>query len=403
MFLKMGSRLQAGGNDVTIGNLVSDADSGGNNNSTIPLNGGVANDGAGTFYAFLENGSNTEGSVTITQTGDHVFTGLIRDGYDPLISSASGELGGEVQNAAELATTEGAALNVVYNGEAEVNLTIATPSTYTGTTIINSGILQAGLGGDGTWNAGATSGDVVGRLGTGDVTVAGGTLAGTGQVQNNLIVDSGFLTPGDESGGTDGVGTLFVGSDTAGTGNVTFNGGTTTFTLQSTPDYNTNISFEDPGYVYTDPNYTTTVTQGVILGTAPATLDPASFGATGSEIGSSYYDHLEVANDLTWNGGTIKVEANGYTPLAGDIFNLIDWFGVEDWTTFNTGGDLLVGNGDDLGDLDLPDLSANPALRWDTRFFMSDGIIFVVAPEPSRLLLLGMGLITLLRRRRARA
>ncbi|MCB1228578.1 MAG: hypothetical protein KDK99_22435, partial [Verrucomicrobiales bacterium] len=182
MFLKMGSRLQAGGNDVTIGNLVSDADSGGNNNSTIPLNGGVANDGAGTFYAFLENGSNTEGSVTITQTGDHVFTGLIRDGYDPLISSASGELGGEVQNAAELATTEGAALNVVYNGEAEVNLTIATPSTYTGTTIINSGILQAGLGGDGTWNAGATSGDVVGRLGTGDVTVAGGTLAGTGQV-----------------------------------------------------------------------------------------------------------------------------------------------------------------------------------------------------------------------------
>jgi hypothetical protein len=58
---------------------------------------------------------------------------------------------------------------------------------------------------------------------------------------------------------------------------------------------------------------------------------------------------------------------------------------------------LYNGTGDSGFDLDLPTLSSG--LFWDTSLFLSHGAVFVV-PEPSRALLLLVGMLALFFRRR---
>ena len=146
---------------------------------------------------------------------------------------------------------------------------------------------------------------------------------------------------------------------------------------------------------------------GTFAGTA---VNPDYFGQSGTEIFDGQHDHLEVGGNVLWNGGNIVVNADeiGYFPAAGDVFNLIDWFGLgTNWGAFNVGSsNYLIGNGDDNGNLDLPDLSSvDPALRWDASLFTSHGILVVAySPEPSRFVLLigGLSLVFLRRRRTAK-
>ena len=419
MALKMGSRLQAGGNNVTIGNLISDADNGANNNLTVPATGGIAHDGGAVgsrvHYAFLENGSNTEGTVTIRQTGNHEFTGLIRNGYDPLTSSAVGELGGEINHANETTSTEGAALNLVYNAVAsDVNLTLTERNTYTGTTEVQAGILQIGTGGDGSWNGGfGTSGNEIGSTGTGVTTVTGGTLAGTGNVRGSLVLGGGVVTPGD-TGGT-GFDTLFVG-DGAGNGDLTVTGGTLTFGVSQALWNDGNVNSGATNYYQA--GYDAAITDGstgllATFGTSTA-VNPSAFGVSGEEYNLSFgdeHDHLEVSGNINWGAGsTGKVEVvfdGGYTAAAGDTFNFLDWFGLgsDDWTGFTDDeASAIVPNitqGGNFGDFILPTLAGD--LRWDTRLWKSDGVLFVVIPEPSRVMFFGLSLAALALRRRRRA
>ena len=94
--------------------------------------------------------------------------------------------------------------------------------------------------------------------------------------------------------------------------------------------------------------------------------------------------------------GVIAIADLGYVTTAaqGDVFNLIDWQGVMGGT-FSAGTGFV--NGGVLGDFDLPTLGAG--LGWDTSAFTSYGIV-VVVPEPSRALLLLLGVAGLLLRRR---
>ena len=96
--------------------------------------------------------------------------------------------------------------------------------------------------------------------------------------------------------------------------------------------------------------------------------------------------------------GTVSVRNNGYTPAFGDVFNLLDWVNAGAMGgTFSatTSGNFTTGGAWD--DIDLPTLS--PDYAWDTSAFASHGVL-VVVPEPSRALMLMLGLLGLMIRRR---
>jgi hypothetical protein len=156
------------------------------------------------------------------------------------------------------------------------------------------------------------------------------------------------------------------------------------------------------------------------LGISGATTTDATFG--GNILGSAGYnawldgitgagthDRLDFNNPTSGSGyslnfltttGSLQVVGSGFTPAVGQVFNLLDWAGLvtTNFTgfTFNTG--YLTGNSDEGTDLDLPDLTGS-GLAWDfSRFTISGNIVIV--PEPSRTLLLMLGLTGLVTRGR---
>lgn len=101
-----------------------------------------------------------------------------------------------------------------------------------------------------------------------------------------------------------------------------------------------------------------------------------------------------IAGTLTLDPNAVIRIILGYTPAAGDTFDLIDW--------------AAVGAGSDSNwadNLDLSNALLGGTLGWDTSRFNSQGILSVVVavPEPSRLVLMAGGLTVLLLRRRRKA
>jgi autotransporter-associated beta strand protein len=202
-------------------------------------------------------------------------------------------------------------------------------STYSGSTMVHVGTLTVGVGGDGSSaaQAGAT-----GRTGSGLTTVnVGATLTGTGLIQGGLALNGGTLRPGDTAGNA--VGTLWVGGD------ATFTSGVIALQITST----------------------------------------------------SQHDTLKVGGSFDWATGAsvVSILNNGYTPTAGDVFDLLDWAQVMNTEIVSTSTGL-----------ELFDLGGG--FLWDTSLWASHGQLVVSIPEPSRALLMLAGLSLMsLRRRRA--
>jgi len=105
---------------------------------------------------------------------------------------------------------------------------------------------------------------------------------------------------------------------------------------------------------------------------------------------SGQHDSLEVTGTLTFHADTrVQVIPTGITYQSGMVFDLFDFSGL---------GIAGITQSDVAGILELPDIT-NIGLSWDTSLFQSHGIVYIV-PEPSRLLLFGLGLGFLLMRRR---
>jgi len=239
-------------------------------------------------------------------------------------------------------------------------------NTYTSATNVNAGTLQVGKAG-------------VGQTGTGVVTVAANaSLSGTG-----IVRGSGFTLSANAS--------LY-----AGDGKTAADHGTLTFTPVSTASYNLASG------------------SNTFLDISTPTTSDGNFG--GFAIGSSGYNTWVNSvtgvgghDRLVFNGtsgtltvsGNILVAASGYTPHAGDVFNLMDWATVltTNFSGFSVGTNLRDGSGDTGTQFDLPDISGS-GLFWDVSQFTTSGNI-VVVPEPGRagLLLLAMGGLMMRRRR----
>lgn len=380
-----GTNAYTGLTTVNVGNL------------RVRSNGALGSTAAGTQ---VESGARLqlENNVTVTGEalttpylenvgGNNIWNGSVRAtiGAQMTLDAASGSLviTGDVNAASTDSTAHTFTLTGSGTGEIQGVLSntlsanktgtgtwiLSGANTYTSATNVSAGTLQVGKAG-------------AGQTGTGAVTVgSSGTLSGTGVVRG-----SSFTLNSNAS--------LHAGDSTTAADH-----GTLTFTPVSSAAY--------------------TLASGskTFLDITSATTSDGSFG--GFDIGTAGYngwvDSVTGAgahDRLVFNGttgtltvaGNISVLPSGYTPHAGDVFNLLDWSGVltTDFSAFAVGTNLRDGSGDNGSQFDLPDISAS-GLFWDVSRFTTSGNI-VVVPEPGRmsLLFLAAGGCLLRRRRGSR-
>ena len=297
-------------------------------------------------------------------------------------------------------------------------LLLGSANSYTGGTTLTAGTLGLGsstaLGGGGlTINGGRLASSVSARTLTNAVTVGGNfTLGG---LSNNRITLNGTLNLGgatrtitlDNSstiGGTISNGGLTLSSSGA-TRSLTLNSSHTysgatlvssgTLLVNGTLANSSSVSVSSQATIGGDGGIANALTvnsggflqPGITTG-AVGSLDLGALTLTGSYLATitanGVNDFLNVTGPANF-AGTIAPVLFGYTPVANDAFNLADWTGTFSGTpTFDYSGAIL-----------------GAGLAWDSSTFASDGILrVVVVPEPAASLIGGLGLLTLLRRRR---
>lgn len=386
-----GGRLMLGRNDAlaTTGNLTTQAngilDLNGYNQTVAELSNPVTPTTPSTNSGFITNSAATVNTLTVSNGlvfgDDHTYSGVIQN-------------------------------NVALTKAGDNTLTLANANTYVGNTVITGGTLALGASGsinDTPWiNIHGTGAmlDVSAKTGgyTFDGRISGGDALAAGIpfiLATSAARITGNLTIGDHIGEVSRIGSISPGG--------------------SSNPANIATAGDLIGHVFTNGNLTLS---GTLAGSSPvlpvdrlfmqlggATASLGLLGYDGSTALSSFiaglptgdlvqqgalngsfgflnnHDYVNVGGTLTLTGGgrIVVSTTNSYTPAFGDLFNLLDW------TTLNTGTWNLA------TDLQLPTLS--PGQFWDTSLFNSSGVVIVV-PEPSRALLLLLGLFGLCLRRR---
>ena len=256
--------------------------------------------------------------------------------------------GGVLQTTASLDIGVNSGITFGLGGGA-IDVAIGTTTTVN-SVITGAGVIEKTGGGSLLFTAANTN--------TGTITVSAGILGGTGAVGGSLTVaNGGTLAPG-----------INLGEFTVG-GNLTVNAGGS-------------LALQINGATTND-----------------ATTIRDYYNTHGNLVGLTVLSSYEMANTslhdlLTVNGasspvinGTIKLSSLGYNPVFGDVFDLLDWAAV---------GGVTGSTGYDFSSIML-----SPELGWNTDLFASNGIL-VVVPEPSRAILLLLGLLGLMMRRRRR-
>ncbi len=296
-------------------------------------------------------------------------TGGFKDGSS-LGLDTTNAIGGSFTYGGVIADTNGGVNWVGFEKMGANILVLTGTSTYSGATTVAAGTLQVGD---------ATTGALAG---TGSVTVStGGTLSGSGSIAGSTVISSGaFLAPGVGATNTSNQTLTFT---APGTAVIINNGGQIQLGLTSSTQIDSGFDASTNALTYLN-------THGGAAGTVYTTIWDQS----------GNYDSIKLTHG-TFNlgstaGGTIKLLDNGSSLTAGSIFKLLDWstVGVTD---------SLAGTGSfTLADLDLSGISLGAGLSWDTSAFTSYGVL-VLVPEPSRILFLMIGLLSLTIHRRRTA
>lgn len=289
--------------------------------------------------ATVSTGTNSIGAVSTLTTGTVTFSGTITQQNINVAASETMTL--DLDSSLITTTTTGLTLTGVISDGAETLqvrkvgngvATLTNANTYDGGTLVNAGVLLV--------NNATGSGTGTGSV---SVTGAGTVLGGTGTISGATTIGNGaFLQPG--TGVSDANATFDSAIESLAFGsslNLT-NGSTSTFQLLN-------------------------VTAG-------------------------NYDQVTVGGALTVGSTALLkvVLASGFSLVAGNQFNLLDWASI------STDGDLR-------DQIDLPTPAQGATLGWDLSLLNSQGII-MYAPEPSRMVLVAVGAIAMLfgRRRKQR-
>lgn len=252
-------------------------------------------------------------------------------------------------------------------------LVIQGDSGYTGATTVAAGTLLVS-------NNPAGSGSATG---TNNVAVNGtSTLGGNGRVAGSVTLASGTtLAPGGNAtsiaGNVSGVntdtGTLRIVGDLSVASNATL-----AFNLKTSGSHGLTATFDPVTNLLTSVSGTST-----------------DGGNDRLIVGGAF--SLDAASNITVTLGS------GVTLGYQDTFDLLDWTGTSIPLAYYDNGDGLRTGGtadNALWNLDLPDLASfNPQWFWDVSQFGSTGVIAIV-PEPSRAVLVLLGLAGLMLRRR---
>lgn len=338
--MNFNSILQAGGQNVTIGNLY-----------TVGGDGAFFGDAGSMSSALngsseiIENAARTPSILTITQTTPNTYEAnwdaFFRDGT--LNSQFFAPGSNILQPSAYLGLTKA--------GDGWATLTL--DNDYTGPTRVAGGILQVGRNGVGD------TGKISPRGITATTVMNGATIAGSGIVQGKLtILAGGRLSTGDSAGAA--MGTLTV------SGDALFASGASALMQVRDPSYN------NPGALpVTDPNYRFW---------RDAVVTDQFSSALNDLVSSSQHDMLNALGTINWAPGTkITLETEGYTPRAGDIIRLFK--GTSFYGSVNVGPELRSGGETDIANLDLILFALGGNLLWDVSLFNSHGILMVVEAD----------------------
>jgi autotransporter-associated beta strand protein len=363
--LNLGDSAAPGSPTTTIGtvNMAVNTSAGGTVTSNMVITGGTVNIGTGSGTAInMANAAASRTSVssinltggTLSATGNIVRTGgagtetattTVNGGTLNMNGNSIGTAGAQIALQAQSGTLSG--LSELNGGGLLTKsttgaLSMGNGNTYTGGTLVSDGTLLA------TNSTGSATG-------SGAVTVAAaGTLGGTGSIiaaSGNNITINGTLDAGMPTSSSGSALALTVG----GAGSLALSG-TTLFQLFTNDNLGTlnGVTAADR-VVVNAPNWSNVV-----------------FGGSSS---------LTITTGLT-----------ATTFVAGDSWRIFDWTGVAAGTA-----PLQGTNG--FNSIIAPTLDVN--LDWDySNLFTTGTISVIVIPEPSRALLLMLGLLGLMMRRR---
>jgi hypothetical protein len=321
-----------------------------------------------------------------------------------------------------IGTGTGTAINMANAGTGR---TVTSTFDLTGGTVAVTGNIIR-QGGAGTENATVTlngsslnlSGNNIGTAAQNIAFVAqSGTLLNLGELNGGALLDkttAGILTLGDGNAYTGGTlvsaGTLLVNNTTGsgtGSGNVTVNPSATLGGSGIIASTNTSAAVTVQGLLDVGNTGDTTGSDFAINlsgGSStfnlngPVQLDLWSGLGTGGGTGTAFSDQLWVsAHTIDLTGSSLKlINSSGFGTSSfnvGDSWKLFDWTSVAFNGTFSN---ITSGLGNFT---DLPDLDAY-GLAWDTGALYTSGYLTVAVPEPSRVILLLLGMLSLGFRRR---
>jgi fibronectin-binding autotransporter adhesin len=378
----------------------------------------------------VQNGASSTSTLTVSGDGDYLYAGYLRDQSGALAFTKAGT-GTQTLKGLQitytgttkidgglliLSNTTGFNSNITNNANLELERTSSTwafgkiisgsgnliksgngsttlgaANTYTGTTDINAGTLALG-------DAGSINGSRAINIKHGaifDVSAKGISgysyghiLSGGGTISGSInLTTGGSLRPGASSGPSfdattgDQFGALTI------NGNLRLLGGATILQMSM-------ATLNDSGVG-------AAFTAGSIILNNYLTENATSWDNSSyiDANGIPKHDYIDVNGDLVWDSGSIIrfVAEDTYTPTVGDIFNFWDWNSLDG--SFNLGvDDNMQRGGGLLGDLELPSFAG---ILYDLTLFESHGIaVVVMIPEPSKGILLLLGLSTLFLRRR---
>ncbi|MCP5557788.1 MAG: autotransporter-associated beta strand repeat-containing protein [Verrucomicrobiaceae bacterium] len=382
------ANINVTGGDVTIGT---------GSGTAINMANAITSRSADSFITMSGGNTTVTGSIIRTGGGGTENAVITLDGGS---FDMSGNQIGDAANPINLLPVSGTISNLgelngggAFTKNAFGTLTINGTNTYTGATNVVDGrveVVGTILGTGTVTTAGASTILAAAPVlagGSPTATIAGTTIIGTGPAAQ------GILAPG-------------IGDSSTSNQQLTFtNAGGITVASGS----QIQLSITNPTVAAGNTAVDSWISSGQVLSTYLGSNpgDLTTFNAAPATYGDMDYLNLATGGltlgtraGPTVGEGSLWIQDNGFlggTPAIGDVFNLIDW-AVALAGTFDVPGDYSSGGA--FGDLDLPDL--DPSLSWDVSAFKSHGIIAVtgVVPEPSRMLLMFVGLVLVTFRRR---